>query len=102
VGLRHAQELGLPAGHLPVELRVAEERGTRALGAHLGRLALRLQPLVAHEAVAAGDVEGDDDTVAGGDVLDLGAHRLHHAHGLVAEHVAGVDERPEHLVEMEV
>ena len=41
--LRHAQELGLAAGHLAVELRVAEQRGALAVLAHLRRLALRLQ-----------------------------------------------------------
>ena len=59
LGLRHAQVLGLAAGHLAVELGVAEQRGARAVLADLGRLALRLQALVAHEAVAAGDVERD-------------------------------------------
>ena len=51
--LRHAQELGLTAGDLAVELRVAEQRGALALVAHLRRLALRVEVLVAHVAVAA-------------------------------------------------
>ena len=62
--LRNAQELGLAAGDLAVELRVAEERGAGALLTDLRRLALRLQAVVAHPAVPAGDVERDDDAVA--------------------------------------
>ena len=68
LGLRDAQQLGLAAGDLAVELRVAEQRGAHALVADLRRLALRLQPVVAHEAVPAGDVERDDHPVADGDV----------------------------------
>ena len=41
--LRDAQVLGLAAGHLAVELRVAEQRRARAELPHLGRLALGLQ-----------------------------------------------------------
>ena len=100
--LRHAQELGLTAGHLAVELRVAEQRRTGAGVAVLGRLALREQVLIAHPAVPAGDVEGDHDPVAGGDVGDLRSDLLDDAHRLVTEHVAGVEVRPEHRVEMEV
>src|SRR3954470_6369561 len=55
----HPQVLGLAARHLAVQLRVAEERGTEALVPVLRRLALGLQPLVAHPAGPAGDVEGD-------------------------------------------
>ena len=42
--LRHAQQLGLGARHLAVELRVAEQRRALVVLAHLRRLALRLQP----------------------------------------------------------
>ena len=65
VAERHPQVLGLAAGHLAVELRVAEQRGAEALLPVLRRLALRLQALRAHPAGAAGDVERDDDAVAG-------------------------------------
>jgi hypothetical protein len=102
VGLRHAQELGLPAGHLAVELRVAEQRGAHALVVVLGRLALRLQSLLAHEAVATGDVERDHHAVADGDVGHRRADGLDDPHRLVAEHVALAEERSEHLVQMQV
>ena len=65
VAERHPQVLGLTAGHLAVELRVAEQRGAEALLPVLGGLALRLQALRADPAGAAGDVERDDDAVAG-------------------------------------
>jgi hypothetical protein len=56
----------------------------------------------AHEAGAARDVERNDHPVADRDLGDLGAHLLHDAHRFVTEDVAGVEERPEHLVEVQV
>jgi hypothetical protein len=79
--------LGLPARHLPVELGIAEQRRPHPLVAYLGRLALRLQAPVAHEAAAAGDLERDDHAVPGREVRDLGTDLLDHAHRLVAEDV---------------
>jgi hypothetical protein len=102
VRLRDAQVLGLAAGHLAVQLRVAEQRGALVLVAHLGGLALRVELLVAHPAVAAGDVERDHHAVARPDVRHLGADLLDDPHRLVAEDVARVDEHAEHLVEVEV
>ena len=63
--LRHAQQLGLAPGYLPVQLRVAEERRPLAMLAHLRRLALGVELHVAHEAVTARDVERHDDAIAG-------------------------------------
>jgi hypothetical protein len=100
--LGDAKQLGLPTGHLAVELGVAEQRGAHALVAILGGLALRVELVIAHPAGAAGDVEGDDDAVPGLDLCDLGADLLDDPHGLVAEDVALVDERSEHLVEVQV
>ncbi|KAB7754316.1 hypothetical protein MPHL21000_16990 [Mycolicibacterium phlei DSM 43239 = CCUG 21000] len=60
LGLRDAQVLGLAAGDLAVEGGVAEQGRAGALVAVLGGFALALQAVAAHEAVAAGDVEGDD------------------------------------------
>ncbi len=102
VRLRDAQELGLASGHLAVQLRVAEQRRALALLAHLRRLALRLQVLVAHVAMTARDVERDHDAIAGSDVRHLRADLLDDAHGLVTEDVALVEIRAEHLVEMQV
>ena len=102
VRLRHAQELGLPARAPGRRAWCSRRARRRCLLAHLRRLALRLQLVLAHEAVAAGDVERDDDAVARGDVRDLGADLLDDAHRLVAEDVALVDERAEHLVEVKV
>jgi hypothetical protein len=61
-----------------------------------------LQSLTAHEAVAARDVERDDDTVAGFDVCDCGADLLDEAHRLVAQDVPGVEMRIHDLVQVEV
>src|SRR3712207_6868985 len=60
--LFRSQVLGLAAGHLPVELGVAEQRGAEALLAVLRGLALRLQALRAHPAGAAGDVRSEEHT----------------------------------------
>ena len=102
VRLRDPQVLGLPAGDRPVERGVAEQRRTLALLPVLRRLALGEQPAVAHPARPAGDVERDDDAVPGLDVGDLGADLLDDAHRLVAQDVAGLQVRAEHLVEMQV
>src|SRR3712207_8831270 len=91
--LFRSQVLGLAAGHISVELGVAEQRGAEALLAVLRGLALRLQALRAHPAGAAGDVERDDDPVAGLDGGDRGADLAHHAHRLVAHDVALRHER---------
>ena len=88
VAERHPQVLRLAAGHLAVELRVAEQRGAEALLAVLRRLALGLQALGAHPAGVAGDVERDDDAVAGLHRGDLGADLADDPHRLVAHHVA--------------
>jgi hypothetical protein len=103
VGLGNAQELGLAAGDLAVQLGVAEQRGAHPLVAYLGRFALRLQALLAHEAVAAGDVERHDHAIADAQMLGrLEPHFLDDAHGLVAEDVALFEEGSEDLVEMQV
>ena len=63
--LGDAEVLGLPAGEGAVELGVPEQGCARALFAHLGRLALALQAVLAHPAAAAADLERDDDPVPG-------------------------------------
>jgi hypothetical protein len=100
--LRHPQQFRLPARYLTVELRVSEQRRAGAVLAHLRRLALRLQPVVAHEAMAARDVEWDHHAIADREVGDLAAHGLDDAHRLVPEHIALVDVRTEHLVEVKI
>lgn len=80
----HAEVLGLPARHLPVQLRVAEESRAAAVLVHLGGLALRVQPLAARVAAAAGNIERHHDPVAGSYARDVGAGLHHDAHRLVA------------------
>ena len=62
--LGHAQVLGLPTRNLAVEFGVAKERRPHAVFPDLGGLALGLEILVAHETVAAGDLEGNHHAVA--------------------------------------
>jgi hypothetical protein len=81
VGLRDAQVLRLPAGDGAVDVRVPEEARAPAaseevdrlgeLAVVAGGLALGLEVLVAEIAVAAGDIEGDHDAVARGDVMNV-------------------------------
>ena len=68
--MRHAQVFRLAARHLAVELGVAEQRSAATELADLRRLALRVKLLIAHEAVPATDIEGNDHAVAGLDVSD--------------------------------
>ena len=101
--LRHPQVLGLAAGHLAVELGVAEQRGARAVLAHLGGLALRLQARASHikqwpQEMLNGITTRSPDARS----VTVGADLLDDAHRLVAEDVARVDERAEHLVEVQV
>ncbi len=100
--LGNTQKLGLAARDLTVELGVAEQSCALVLLSDLRRLALGKQSAVAHVAVTAGDVEGNDDAVAGLDVGHVRTNLLHHAHRLVAEDVALVDERAQDLIEVEI
>jgi hypothetical protein len=102
VAERHPQELRLPTRHLAVELGVAEQRRTGPLLSHLSGLTLRVQALTAHEAGAARDVERHDDPVPRTQPGDLGADLFDDAHRFVAEHVAFVEERSEHFVQVQV
>jgi hypothetical protein len=102
VRVRDPHELRLTSRDLTVELCVTEQRATGPVLMVLRRLALRVELTVAHPAGAAGDVEGDHYPVAGLQVPDLGADGLDHSHRLVPEDVSGVQEWPEHLVEVQV
>ncbi len=85
---RDAQVLRLPARHLPVQLRVPEQGGALSVLVHLGRLALRLQALAAHEAVAARNVERHHDPITGSKLRHVGADLLDDPHRLVTQYVA--------------
>src|SRR5581483_3911265 len=99
----HTEVLRLPTRNLTVELRVAEERSAGVVLAHLCGLALGEARPLAHPAVAARDVERDDDAVAGLDVLRrIRPNLFDDPHRLVPQDVALVDERPEQLVEVQV
>ena len=98
----HAQHLGLAAGHLAVELAVAEQARAGAGVAVLGGLALAEQLAVAHPARAAADVERHDDAVADLQRLDGRADLAHDAHRLVADDVARRHERRQRVVEVQV
>ena len=102
VGQRHPQVLRLAARHRAVQLGVAEQGRTAALLAHLGRLALGVEGLVAHEAVAARDLERHHHPVADRQPRHLGADLLHDSHRLVPENVTGVHEGAEGLVQVQI
>jgi hypothetical protein len=90
----------LSARYLAVELGVTKQGGTLALVAHLGRLALGEQLVLANPAAPTRDVEWHDNAVTDLDLRDIGADRLNDAHWLVPEDVALIHERPRHFVEM--
>ncbi len=99
---RNAQQLGLSARHLAVQLGVAKQRRTGAVLVHLGGLALRMQAVSAHPAVAAGNVEWDDDSVADAECGDVFAGRLDDPHRFVPEHVARIQKRGQHRVQVQI
>ena len=70
--------------------------------ADLGRLALRLQTLVAHEAVPHAMLNGTTTRSPTARLVDGRPDRLDDAHRFVAEDVARRHERGQHLVEVEV
>ena len=102
VSAAHAQELGLPARHRTVELRVPVEGGTGPLLAVLRDVALGRQPRVAHLAVSAGDHKRHNNSIPNCEFRHAVAHFFDDAHRLVAKDVAPREERPEHAVEVQV
>jgi hypothetical protein len=102
LGLRDPEVLGLASGDFAVQLRVAEEGRPLAAVSVLGRLALGVQPFVAHEAVPARNVERHHDPVPDLQVRDSGPDRFDETHRLVPEDVALAHERPQNLVQVEV
>src|SRR5699024_8038893 len=101
-GVRDAQVLGLPAADAAVQLRVPEQGGTGAMRSNLGDLALRLQPAIAHVAVPARDLGGHHHPVPGRQVGDRRTDLLDDAHRLMAQDVALVHERTQHLVQVSI
>ena len=65
LSLGNSEVLGLAAGYLTIELRVSEESGTRSELGDLGRLALGVETVPAHEAVPAGNRERDNHPITG-------------------------------------
>ena len=96
----HAEVLRLPARDLAIELAVPEEAGAGAVLAVLGGLTLAVEPLAAHPALAATDVERYDDPVADLELRDRGTHLFDDAHGLVPDDVPGLHERRQGLVQV--
>ncbi len=101
-GVRNTQILSLSTSHGPVELRVAEQRRARPVLSDLGRLTLRLQASVAHEARPARDLEGHDDPITWVQTVDLAPHLLDDSHRLMPEHIALAHERSKDLVQVQI
>jgi hypothetical protein len=85
-----------------VELGVAEQCRTLAVLAHLRRLALRVELLIAHEARAARDGERNHDPIARAHVLHLRTHFHDPAHRLVAQYVARLHEHGQGPVQVKI
>src|SRR5699024_2475234 len=80
----------------------AEEGAALAELSDLRRLALAEVSALAHEAVAAGDVERHHHPVARLDVAHTRADLLDDAHRIVADDVPGLHEHAEHRVTVQV
>lgn len=100
LGLWDTQVFGLAPGHAAVQLRITEQCGPHALVPDLGGLALVLQALAAHVAVTARDLERHHHPVTGFQVGDIRPDLLHDPHGFVAQDVALVHERTQHLIQV--
>lgn len=88
VGVRHAQELRLSAGHAAVEFRIAEESRAFFVGMNLSSLTLGLEPPFAHPAVSAGNVEGDDHAIPYLHPCNCRTGFLNYAHGFMSQDVS--------------
>jgi hypothetical protein len=102
LGLRYAEVFGLTAWHPAVQLGVAEQCSPAALTAYLGRLTLGVERTFTHPAVTAGNLERDDDAIAGTDLSDLMPDLEHDANCLMAQHVPRTHEGAHGLVQMEI
>ena len=103
VAERHAQHLGLAAGHLAVELAVAEEARAGAGVAVLGGLALAVAGRASHiQQVPQLMLNGTTTRSPGLQGRDRGADLAHDAHRLVADDVARRHERRQRVVEVQV
>jgi hypothetical protein len=71
IGLTHPElDLLVEQRHHPHRIGHAAVCGTAALSAYLTRLALCVEPALAHPAVAARDLEGHNHAIAGTDLSD--------------------------------
>ncbi len=102
IGQGHTEILRLRTRHAAVQLRVAEKCCATPLFPNLSRFTLRLEPVVAHEAAAARDLERDDHSVSRSQAGDTGADFFHDPHRFVPENVAGRHEGAEHLVQVQI
>ena len=110
VGEQHAQIFGLTAGITARQVRIAEqprgrvpERGIRELPVAIGPLADREVAALTLLAFAAGNREGDHDTVADLQLaIDAAAHFDNFAHRFVAHDVALLHARHEVVVEVQI
>jgi hypothetical protein len=80
----------------------AEQCGAATLSAYLGRLALCVEPAFAHPAVAAGNLEGHDHSIARTDLGDITTNLEHNSHCLVAQYVTRAHEGAHRLVQVEI
>ena len=90
------RQFSLAARYFAVEFRIAEKRRPHTLVAHLRRLALGVQLLVAHVTAAAGDLERNDDSVSDLEVTRFIAYLTDNSHRLVPEDVSRFHECTEH------
>ena len=99
---RYPQVFGLAAGHLAVQLRVAEQCGTAAFASHLSRLTLRVKRAFTHPAMSTGDLERHHDSIAGTNLADIPTNLQHDSHRLVSQYVARAHEGAHGFVQVKI
>jgi hypothetical protein len=91
-----------PPGTYPYSEVYPSRAAPLPLVSYLSGLALGEKPALAHPAVPAGDIKRNHHPVSGPQTGDVRADLLDDPHGLVPENVAGLEERAEHSVQMQV
>jgi hypothetical protein len=103
IGLTHPElDLLVEQRHHPHRIGHAAVCGTAALSAYLTRLALCVEPALAHPAAAAGDLEGHDHPITGTDLSDVPTDLEHDADRLVAQYVTHAHEGAHGLIQVEI
>ena len=109
ISIRHPQIFRLTAGITAQQMRIAEQTSGRIAPQLLSLVEVAVRPVaprekttLAKEALAAGNSERDNDTVADLQFAGVGADLYHFSHRLVADDVAMLHAGHDAVVDMQV